>query len=310
MTPEERDRRIRLAAFRWLDDQCTAAGDSALTWKLLSTGFQFEGNQIRIAGQTGIFKPAAMPHWPLSIMTSPDGPYADSVNDDGLMEYAHRGDNPNSWDNKSLRACIATKVPLVYLYKIVKAKYLIAYPVFVVGENVARRMFHIEVDAHSATNLLPVAFTREHAGVEELIHRRYATVATVHRLHQQAFRQRVLDAYKSHCALCRLGHESLLDAAHIIPDNENGTAEVRNGLALCKIHHAAYDRHFLTIRPDYSVEVRTSLLEENDGPMLQHGLKAMHNTRICVPKKMANRPDRDFLAHRYERFLAATRSSR
>jgi predicted restriction endonuclease len=42
-------------------------------------------------------------------------------------------------------------------------------------------------------------------------------------------------------------HAALLDAAHIILDTEpQGEPTVRNGLALCKIHHAAYDRKGLT----------------------------------------------------------------
>ncbi len=37
-------------------------------------------------------------------------------------------------------------------------------------------------------------------------------------MHQQEFRQRVLRAYRERCAICRLRHEELLDAAHILPD--------------------------------------------------------------------------------------------
>lgn len=44
--------------------------------------------------------------------------------------------------------------------------------------------------------------------------RRYVTLMTRRRLHQQTFRQRVLQAYREHCAICRLRHEELLDAAH------------------------------------------------------------------------------------------------
>jgi len=41
---------------------------------------------------------------------------------------------------------------------------------------------------------------------------------------------------------------------------------VPNGLALCKIHHAAFDMNILGIRPDHVVEIRTDVLEERDGP--------------------------------------------
>jgi hypothetical protein len=87
---------------------------------------------------------------------------------------------------------------------------------------------------------------------------------------------------------------------------EAGIAAVRNGLALCKIHHAAYDSFVLGIRPDLVVEIRADLLEEIDGPMLEHGLKGRHGQRVMVvPKVRAERPDRNLLDERYTAFRSA-----
>ncbi|MDV7177731.1 hypothetical protein R4064_08810 [Micrococcus yunnanensis] len=78
-------------------------------------------------------------------------------------------------------------------------------------------------------------------------------------------------------------------------------------MALCKIHHAAFDRRFLGIRPDYTVQIRQDLLDEVDGPMLRHGLQDLHGQPLMmVPKLRANRPDRDKLVWAYDRFQAAT----
>ena len=91
------------------------------------------------------------------------------------------------------------------------------------------------------------------------------------RLHQQEFRERVLEAYQRHCAVCRLKRDRLLEAAHIIADREErGAPVVSNGIALCSLlYHAAFDAHFLiAVRPDYRVEVREDVLHEADGPML------------------------------------------
>jgi putative restriction endonuclease len=68
------------------------------------------------------------------------------------------------------------------------------------------------------------------------------------------------------------------------------------------LHHAAFDRNFLAIRPDYVVEIRQDILEENDGPMLLHGLKEMHGQQIILPKKYEHRPRQALLERRYERF--------
>jgi putative restriction endonuclease len=76
------------------------------------------------------------------------------------------------------------------------------------------------------------------------------TQLTQRRLHQEGFRLRILRAYCDCCAVCRLPHQEVLDAAHILPDGHpKGEPIVPNGLAFCKLHHAAFDRHCLGIRP-------------------------------------------------------------
>jgi hypothetical protein len=37
--------------------------------------------------------------------------------------------------------------------------------------------------------------------------------------------------------------------------------EATNGLSLCKIHHAAFDRGIIGIRPNYVIEIRKALRE-------------------------------------------------
>ena len=134
----------------------------------------------------------------------------------------------------------------------------------------------------------------------------YITVATRQRLHQRSFRVRVLRAYRERCALCRLGHKQLLDAAHILPDSDPlGIPVVPNGLALCKLHHSAFDLNLIAIRPDLVVHVRQDILNEKDGPMLLHGLQEFHERRIFVPRRSDERPRTDLLEERYRRFLSA-----
>ncbi len=137
--------------------------------------------------------------------------------------------------------------------------------------------------------------------------RRYVTSLVRRRLHQRSFRERVLRAYRQQCSFCRLRHAELLDAAHIVADREErGEPLVRNGVALCKLHHAAFDALFLTIRPDdHRIVVRQDILAEEDGPMLLHGLQGLHGQRIQRPRSPELRPDPELLAARWERFQAA-----
>ncbi|MDL9978530.1 HNH endonuclease [Microbacterium sp. ASV49] len=114
----------------------------------------------------------------------------------------------------------------------------------------------------------------------------------------------MLRAYASACTICDLKHAELLDAAHIVSDKEErGVPHVTNGLAMCKIHHAAYDRSLLGISPDYEVRIDRDLLDEIDGPMLRHGLQDMHGRHIRLPANRNARPDRELLSERFAQFV-------
>ena len=137
--------------------------------------------------------------------------------------------------------------------------------------------------------------------------RQYVTAVVRRRLHQRSFRERVLSAYQMCCAICRLRHDELLEAAHILPDGHpRGEPVVPNGLALCKLHHAAFDSYIIGVTPDLEVKVRLDVLEEIDGPMLQHGLQGFQNRRIYVPRAAHLKPNRDFLAERFDLFRRAS----
>ncbi|MGN6089556.1 MAG: hypothetical protein ACTHNT_09730 [Actinomycetales bacterium] len=85
-----------------------------------------------------------------------------------------------------------------------------------------------------------------------------------------------------------------------------GEPVVSNGLSLCKIHHAAYDRNILGVSPDLVVHINSRVLEETDGPMLRHGLQDFHRQPLRVlPTKSAQKPDRDRLDVRFSGFKAA-----
>jgi putative restriction endonuclease len=100
----------------------------------------------------------------------------------------------------------------------------------------------------------------------------------------------------------------LLEAAHIIGDvEETGEPVVSNGLALCSIHHRAYDHDLVGVSPDYDVRVSPRLLEDDDGPMLDL-LKTFDRQPIYVPRRAKWKPDRERLASRFDRFLTRSRA--
>jgi putative restriction endonuclease len=295
----DEDLQIRLTAFQHLEELQRIHGDS-IPNAALRPGFEYRGERILFRAQQGIFKPARM-RLPLSIRTSVDNPYGDELGADGFLRYRYQGDDPNRHDNVWLRTCMHEGTPLVYLHGLGGANYQALWPVFVHGDDPATLTFTVAFDDPSV--LAPDLS----ATVVDDARRAYVTQLALRRLHQAKFRQKVLTAYRTSCAVCRLRHGNLLDAAHILPDGHpDGAPVVPNGLALCKIHHAAYDANIVGIRPDLVVEVSEPVLAEVDGPMLQYGLQATHGTRLVVPRKPDERPKPEFLELRYEEFRQAS----
>ncbi len=173
------------------------------------------------------------------------------------------------------------------------------FPVFVVKDDPVGRFVEIAVD-ESLRLLLGAAPSQDL--------RTYAERLTRLRLHQPVFRAQVLAAYELACTICRLRHVDLLDAAHILGDAEGGQPVVSNGMAMCKIHHAAFDRGILGVRPDYVVEIRSDVMAEVDGPMLRHGLQDVHGSRLELPRRAVDHPAQAALTARYVTFSAAGRN--
>ncbi len=96
-----------------------------------------------------------------------------------------------------------------------------------------------------------------------------------------AFRKKVIEIYNNTCCVCETHLETPsgmleLDAAHIVPRSKSGVDEARNGLALCKRHHWAFDRGLFGINEARSIIIPRSVLviESNNS------LAALNNTYI------------------------------
>jgi len=293
------DEQLRAAAFDHLTRLLDGSPDGPLASADINR-FEFQGRAVPLVVQTGIWKPATL-EAALSIRTTYTPPsqlplYADDIGDDGFLRYKWRGMDAEHSDNRALRVAMQRGAPLVYFVGVDRGVYVPRYPVWLVGEDQQRREFTVAVDVGQRL------VDQDALAAPQ---REYVRRLTNLRLHQPVFRARVLRAYGEACAMCRLRHVDLLDAAHILPDTHpRGEPVVPNGLALCKIHHAAYDRNILGVRPDLQVDVQPRVLAEIDGPMLRHGLQEMAGVRLLVPRRLDAQPDRDRLGERYREFRA------
>jgi putative restriction endonuclease len=297
-----RDDDVRSSCIASLDVLCAQYGYDVPLRGALDQGFPFRGRRVpflnpmkgihRAAAQQG---PAA-----LAIVTSAKSPYGDRETPDGVL-YAYRDGPVDQPDNRALRAAYELQAPLVYFVATRPGWYQPFYPCYVVADDpVAREVLVTKgVMAGQVDDRRPVL-------LEDPLERRYAVRQMRVRVHQSRFRGRVIPAYREQCTICRLKEPRLLDAAHIVGDLETGGEPiVSNGLSLCAIHHRAYDQDLVSVTPDYVVAVSARLLDDDDGPMLDV-LKGFHGLSIELPQRRTWRPDRNRLAQRHERFLAAT----
>ncbi|GII99904.1 putative restriction endonuclease [Sediminihabitans luteus] len=284
---------LRRRIIDWVVEQAERNGGYLHREELLN--FRIDGMKLPVIDfSRGIRNPATFSST-LSITSTPHGPYDDAESEDGLLHYAYRDGDPWSGDNRKLRNAMSTGMPLILFRKEVPNIYTPVAPVYVVDDYPEERQFLVALDESFTFVPKPGKLT--------VPQKEYALRLAKQRLHQPVFRTRVLLAYNTRCAVCDLKHGSLLDAAHILPDaDDRGIPAVTNGLALCKIHHAAYDQNMLGITPEYRVEISLKLLEEIDGPMLKYGLQEMHGRTINLPRQAAEHPDRDALAERLRVF--------
>jgi len=294
---------IRLHAFRWLQDREQWNGGIFLGQEL-NEGFQYQGRRITLKGPSGIWFPKNF-SIPISITTSKNGPYdLDDIGDDGILVYAYQGTDREQRENRGLREAMRTRTPLIYFKEVHNHRYQAIWPVMILSDHPESLHVRAAVDPAYGEMRPGVAF--EDTQLSPLDLRRYAWSQTRHRLHQGAFRELVVSAYDQRCAICRLNHPELLDAAHIIADSDDrGIPVVQNGLSLCKIHHAAYDQNILGVDADYTVHVREDILREKDGPMLKHGIQELNGSRLILPRRNADKPDQDRLAERFGMFRTA-----
>ena len=145
----------------------------------------------------------------LSIVSSPDGPYDDQELSGGVVRYDYRAGSA-AGDNTKLRHAGELGIPLIWFRKFRTGAYIPIFPVYVVKDDRENRQFLVAID--DAARLL------ESRDVPSELERRYVERLSRARLHQRMFRGMVIDAYDVRCAVCRLGHGDLLDAAHIVAD--------------------------------------------------------------------------------------------
>lgn len=128
---------------------------------------------------------------------------------------------------------------------------------------------------------------------------RRTVIATIKKKYRERdFRKRVLQAYGNRCAFCRV-QLGLLDAAHIIPVAAPGsTDEIVNGVALCKLHHLAYDTNLVAFDHAYRIKVSEARVRQLTHVDLGGGLKDFKvalGEKLALPDNARHHPNREYI---------------
>jgi putative restriction endonuclease len=281
--------------------------DDIVPLAVLREGFEYEGSRVSFGSfMKGIHRARVQRgEAALTLMTTAPrlgraAPYPDEADPETqVILYHYRAGDIDQPDNRALRAAFSSQVPLIYFLGIDPGQYQVIAPVFVTHDDPSERAVLMEVG-------LPHRDTMGDGLESSEDVRRYATAQVLRRYHQARFRRDVLRAYRERCAICALREPQLVEASHIIRDvEEEGIAAVINGIALCAIHHLAYDRNLLGIDPTGVVHIGKRLLNEEDGPMLGEGIQGFHGAAILRPTRSADHPDPERLAVRFAEFESA-----
>jgi putative restriction endonuclease len=123
--------------------------------------------------------------------------------------------------------------------------------------------------------------------------RRVEIVETRRAARDAQFRRKVLTAYGHRCAMCGV-QLRLLDAAHVLPVGEPGsTDDTNNGVALCALHHRAYDRALVAFDPAYAIRVNEKQAAELIALSLSGGLgqfRAALKPNLLLPPDPRDHP--------------------
>jgi hypothetical protein len=90
------------------------------------------------------------------------------------------------------------------------------------------------------------------------------------KLRSRAFKQAVREAYDFKCAVCGMKIYSPdtsqweVEAVHIVPHSKNGKDDLWNGLALCRLHHWAFDVGWFTLEDNFKILASRKIRDLSD----------------------------------------------
>jgi putative restriction endonuclease len=114
----------------------------------------------------------------------------------------------------------------------------------------------------------------------------------------QGFRRHVVTTYDHRCALCGVRiitpeQYTAVEAAHIVPWSKSQNDDIRNGMALCKLCHWAFDNGMMGVCENYGVITSRHISAQPNAPGF---LLTLTGRSIIGPAEQALWPAHEYLA--------------
>ena len=254
------------------------------------------------------------------VFANEDGPYDDSVTQ-GKFEYIGEGlsgdQNKSSSGNSALIDAVSSNIPVHFFYQGSDAsdweyQGLVDVHDYVFEERDGRQVLVFTMENQSEASAETEEPSQEEVADErtsleraldddpQLTDEEEAYTEARRRARDTAFSKLVRDAYDNTCAVCGRSRQTPdgnpeVEAAHIYPKREGGSDDVRNGLALCKLHHWAFDVGWLAASDDYEILVKDA--PDREG---YYELKQLEGDRLHLPENEDAEPHPMFLEQHRE----------
>ena len=123
------------------------------------------------------------------------------------------------------------------------------------------------------------------------------------RVGQDFFRRAVLANFDNVCCVTGIAEPRLLTASHIVPwsFDVSNRHNPRNGLCLSATFDKAFDRHLMTVTPDFTVRLSSQLLKHRSAET-RDCFAPYEGKRLKQPTHLM--PDASFLSDHNARFIA------
>ena len=241
------------------------------------------------------------------VFATEDGPYDDDVTQ-GRFKYIGEGLTGNQSEtspgNSTLIDAVGGGIPVHFFYKTTSSNMweyqgLVNVLRYEFVEQDGRRvleftMQHREPEGRETDGeKRPVPESR--SGDPQLTEDEEQFIDTRRRARDSEFAENVRVAYDWTCVVCGSRRETPtgepeVEAAHIYPKSEGGADDVRNGVALCKLHHWAFDTGWLSFTDDHEILVKD--VPEREG---YYEFKQLEGDSLVLPSDGGVEPHPTYL---------------